>query len=94
MRSQAKHTPSRGCAYLWSIYPYILVTSCSTPQEQERYISELEGQQRIPEGKEVVHPLPGFVIKTRFTRGSAKDAEPEKVSRWSGRRSYDLTEIV
>lgn len=47
-------------------------------QEQELYISELESQNRVPEGKEVVHPLPGFVIKTRFTRGS-KDAEPEKV---------------
>ncbi|CBJ29402.1 conserved unknown protein [Ectocarpus siliculosus] len=46
--------------------------------EQELYISELESQNRVPEGKEVVHPLPGFVIKTRFTRGS-KDAEPEKL---------------
>ncbi|CAN0478367.1 unnamed protein product, partial [Hapterophycus canaliculatus] len=35
-------------------------------QEQELYISELESQNRVPEGREVVHPLPGFVIKTKF----------------------------
>ncbi|CAM9948259.1 unnamed protein product [Scytosiphon promiscuus] len=46
--------------------------------EQELYISELESQNRVPEGKEVVHPLPGFVIKTKFTR-MAKDAESEKL---------------
>lgn len=48
-------------------------------QEQELYISELEGQNNVPEGKEVVRPVPGFVIKTKFTRGS-KDAVPEKVT--------------
>lgn len=51
----------------------------SLRQEQELYISELEGKNKIPEGKEVVHPLPGFVIKAKFTKGS-KDAVPEKVT--------------
>ncbi|CAN0499060.1 unnamed protein product, partial [Scytosiphon promiscuus] len=39
-------------------------------QEQETYISELENQDRVPEGKEVVHTIAGFVIKTKFHRGS------------------------
>lgn len=55
---------------------------CFPWQEQELYISELEGQNRVPDGKEVVHPLPGFVIKAKFTRGpkGPKDAVPEKVT--------------
>lgn len=48
-------------------------------QDQELYISELEGKNQVPEGKEAVHPVPGFVIKTKFTKGS-KDAVPEKVT--------------
>lgn len=48
-------------------------------QEQELYISQLEGQDKVPEGKEVVHPVPGFVIKTKFTKGS-RDVVPEKVT--------------
>ena len=47
-------------------------------QEQEKYISELENQDRVPEGKEVVHPIAGFVMKTKFHRGS-KDLDREKV---------------
>eukprot|EP00903_Cladosiphon_okamuranus_P016570 g15287.t1 len=46
--------------------------------DQELYISELEGKNQVPEGKEAVHPVPGFVIKTKFTKGS-KDAVPEKL---------------
>eukprot|EP00752_Nemacystus_decipiens_P003077 g2851.t1 len=46
--------------------------------EQEEYICELEGRNEVPEGKETVHPAPGFVIKTKFTKGSA-DAVPEKL---------------
>lgn len=37
-------------------------------QEQEAYISQLENQNRVPEGKEVLHPVAGFVIKTKFVR--------------------------
>lgn len=47
-------------------------------QEQETYISELENQDRVPDGKEVVHPIAGFVLKTKFYRGS-KDQDREKV---------------
>lgn len=47
-------------------------------QEQEAYISQLESQQRVPKGKEVVHPMPGFVIKTRFWRAGKED-ERQKV---------------
>ncbi|CAM9780506.1 unnamed protein product [Sphacelaria rigidula] len=46
--------------------------------EQEAYISQLETQQRVPEGREVVHPVPGFVIKTRFSR-EGKGGDREKV---------------
>ncbi|CAN0090223.1 unnamed protein product, partial [Laminaria digitata] len=46
--------------------------------EQETYISELENQDRVPEGKEVLHPIAGFVMKTKFYRGS-KDLDREKL---------------
>lgn len=49
-------------------------------QEQEAYISQLETQQRVPKGKEVVHPMPGFVIKTRFWK-TGKEDERKKVRR-------------
>ncbi|CAM9629456.1 unnamed protein product, partial [Discosporangium mesarthrocarpum] len=38
--------------------------------EQEEYISQLEEQNRVPEGKRIIHPKACFVVKTRFTRVS------------------------
>lgn len=53
-------------------------------QEQEKYITELENQNRVPEGKEVIHPSPGFVIKTKYAR-NAKDDRREKVGNMSAK---------
>lgn len=58
--------------------------SSTYTQEQEAYISQLEKQDRVPEGKEVVHPIPGFVIKTRFFReGTSGESEKVRFERYS-----------
>lgn len=31
--------------------------------EQEQYIAQLEGEKKLPEGKELMRPEPGFVVK-------------------------------
>lgn len=41
--------------------------------EQNEYIRYLEEQNAIPEGKKLIHPIPGFVLKLKFTpHGTAK----------------------
>lgn len=42
--------------------------------ETEQYLSQLESEQRVPEDKELVKPLPGFVVKTKWSDGS-KDSK-------------------
>eukprot|EP01031_Cornospumella_fuschlensis_P024674 gene24674-29815_t len=43
-------------------------------EETEAYITQLEGEQKVPEGKELIRPDPGFVIKTYKTND---DFSPE-----------------
>ena len=47
-------------------------------QEQEQYISQLEGEGRAPEGKQLVRPSECFVLKFHKTR-AATPTEQEKV---------------
>lgn len=56
---------------------------CCIPhrQEQETYIAELENQNRVPAGKDVVHPLAGFVIKAKFSRNSQDSREKARPER-------------
>jgi len=48
-------------------------------QETEAYISQLEGEQKVPEGKELIRPEPAFVVKSYKTvKGSGSDKGKEK----------------
>lgn len=53
-------------------------------QETEAYISQLEGEQKVPEGKELIRPEPAFVVKSYKTVKSSgsdtgKGREKEKL---------------
>jgi len=41
-------------------------------QEQEAYIKQLEGEGKVPQGKEMVKPSPGFVVKTQKSEDDGK----------------------
>jgi len=47
--------------------------------ETEAYISQLEGEQRVPAGKELIRPAPGFVAKTHKLDEKAKDSKGDKL---------------
>ena len=52
-------------------------------KEQEAYISQLEKEGKVPEGKDAIHPKPGFVVKThklssRSLLQQQQQAAPEK----------------
>ena len=47
--------------------------------ETEAYIAQLEGEQRVPEGKELIRPTQGFVAKTFKEDKNAKDGKGEKL---------------
>ena len=47
--------------------------------ETEAYISQLEGEQKVPEGKELIRPGPGFVAKTYKVDETAKDKKGDKL---------------
>ena len=40
--------------------------------ETEAYITQLEGEQRVPEGKELIRPIPCFVTKMHKVLGEGK----------------------
>eukprot|EP00639_Heterosigma_akashiwo_P034443 CAMPEP_0194741544 /NCGR_PEP_ID=MMETSP0296-20130528/96575_1 /TAXON_ID=39354 /ORGANISM="Heterosigma akashiwo, Strain CCMP2393" /LENGTH=142 /DNA_ID=CAMNT_0039653117 /DNA_START=24 /DNA_END=448 /DNA_ORIENTATION=- len=44
-------------------------------EEQEMYIRQMEGEQKVPEGKELVRPEAAFVLKTYITHGPSKEEE-------------------
>lgn len=45
--------------------------------ETEQYLSQLENEQRVPEDKKLIKPVPGFVVKTKWSEGgsSSKDSK-------------------
>ena len=47
--------------------------------ETEAYISQLEGEQRVPSGKELIRPAPGFVAKTYKLDEKGKDGKGDKL---------------
>ena len=40
--------------------------------EQEAYIKECEERNQLPEGVDLIHPEPGFVVKTRDMKSKEK----------------------
>lgn len=63
---------------------FVFYLSCLLLQETEKYISQLEGENKVPAGKELIRPTSGFVVKTHKGPGSKKasgtgDGEGEKM---------------
>lgn len=48
-------------------------------EETEMYISQLEGEQKVPQGKELIRPLPSFVAKTHKTDASKPESKGDKI---------------
>ena len=48
-------------------------------EETENYISQLEGEQKVPPGKELIRPAPGFVAKTYKEDKAGKDSKGDKI---------------
>ena len=49
-------------------------------EETEMYISQLEGEQKVPQGKELIRPVPSFVAKTHKIDTSKKpEARGDKI---------------
>ena len=56
------------------------VTEISDPKhrkEQDEYIKQLESQQNIPEGKEIVRPSPSFVLKFKYAKKKKTSLPPK-----------------
>eukprot|EP00636_Phaeomonas_parva_P017487 CAMPEP_0118872412 /NCGR_PEP_ID=MMETSP1163-20130328/14613_1 /TAXON_ID=124430 /ORGANISM="Phaeomonas parva, Strain CCMP2877" /LENGTH=591 /DNA_ID=CAMNT_0006807595 /DNA_START=83 /DNA_END=1855 /DNA_ORIENTATION=+ len=48
--------------------------------EQEAYIRQLEADNKVPTNKELIHPMPGFVVKTHRSGGGAPaEIDREKI---------------
>lgn len=48
--------------------------------ETEAYISQLEGENKVPAGKQLVRPAPAFVVKTKMSSDpKPKEGEPSKL---------------
>jgi hypothetical protein len=48
-------------------------------EETEAYIRQLEGEQKVPDGKELIRPTAGFVAKTYKEDKSQKESKGDKV---------------
>mmetsp|Transcript_27551 Transcript_27551/g.36126 ORF Transcript_27551/g.36126 Transcript_27551/m.36126 type:complete len:716 (+) Transcript_27551:108-2255(+) len=48
-------------------------------EETEMYINQLEGEKKVPEGKELVRPDPGFVLKTHLNHKKPQAESRQKI---------------
>ncbi|KAG7386611.1 Protein kintoun [Phytophthora pseudosyringae] len=48
------------------------ISDPSNRAETERYLSQLEGEQKVPTDKQLVKPTPGFVVKTKWEEATHK----------------------
>ncbi|DBA03843.1 TPA: hypothetical protein N0F65_005733 [Lagenidium giganteum] len=47
--------------------------------ETEQYLAQLEGENKVPDDKQLITPVPGFVIKTKWDGHGAKDDQKKKL---------------
>lgn len=57
--------------------------------EQDEYIRQLEGQNEVPPGKDIIRPEPGFVIKFKFLK--MRKQEKDKKSRGTSSSTKQCT---
>jgi len=60
------------------------VSDISDPKhraEQDKYIRMLESQKNIPEGRQIVRPTPGFVLKLKYVKDQKNHLSKEKQPR-------------